>query len=52
MVGQTRAVLERYAAAGGTFTEIVYEGVGHSPHVERPTDFAHTLTTLIPPTTP
>jgi len=36
MVGQTRAVLERYAAAGGTFTEVVLDGCGHSPHIERP----------------
>ncbi|KGN38842.1 alpha/beta hydrolase [Knoellia subterranea] len=36
MVGQTRAVLERYAAAGGRFTETRLEGCGHSPHVERP----------------
>jgi pimeloyl-ACP methyl ester carboxylesterase len=47
MVGQTRAVLERYAAAGGTFTEIVFEGVGHSPHVERPADFAAALAALL-----
>ena len=43
MVGQTRAVLERYAAAGGSFTETALEGCGHSPHVERPTE---TLTAL------
>jgi pimeloyl-ACP methyl ester carboxylesterase len=49
MVGQTRAVLERYAAAGGTFTEIVYEGVGHSPHIERPADFAQALAALVTP---
>ncbi|KGN32510.1 alpha/beta hydrolase [Knoellia sinensis KCTC 19936] len=36
MVGQTRAVLERYAAAGGAFRETSLEGCGHSPHVERP----------------
>lgn len=40
MVSQTRAVLDRYAAAGGSYREIVYAGCGHSPHVERPTDFA------------
>ena len=35
MVGQTRAVLERYAAAGGGFREVVLPGVGHSPHIEQ-----------------
>lgn len=35
MVSQTRAVLERYAASGGEFTEVVFEGCGHSPHIER-----------------
>ncbi|MGY1828584.1 alpha/beta fold hydrolase [Blastococcus sp. SYSU DS0541] len=39
MVTQTRAVLERYAAAGGTYREVVLSGVGHSPHVERPQEF-------------
>lgn len=36
MVGQTRAVLERYAAGGGAVNETTLEGCGHSPHVERP----------------
>ncbi len=36
MVTQTRAVLDRYTAAGGTYREVVLPGVGHSPHVERP----------------
>ncbi|MBB4905574.1 alpha/beta fold hydrolase [Actinophytocola algeriensis] len=40
MVTQTRAVLDRYAAAGGTYEEIVFPGTGHSPHVERPAEFA------------
>jgi pimeloyl-ACP methyl ester carboxylesterase len=43
MVGQTRAVLERY----GAFREIVYEGVGHSPHIERPADFAAVLREVV-----
>jgi pimeloyl-ACP methyl ester carboxylesterase len=43
MVGQTRAVLERYAAAGGSYREVVLPGVGHSPHVERPQEFAVAL---------
>jgi pimeloyl-ACP methyl ester carboxylesterase len=47
MVSQTRAVLDRYRAAGGTTTEIAYEGVGHSPHVERPDEFAAALVALV-----
>ena len=31
MVGQTRAVLQRYAANGGAYREIVYDDCGHSP---------------------
>jgi pimeloyl-ACP methyl ester carboxylesterase len=47
MVGQTRAVLERYAATGGSYREVVYDGCGHSPHVERPTEVATELLRLI-----
>jgi pimeloyl-ACP methyl ester carboxylesterase len=36
MVTQTRAVLERYAAAGGTYREVVFQDCGHSPHIEYP----------------
>jgi pimeloyl-ACP methyl ester carboxylesterase len=39
MVTQTRAVLDRYRAAGGHYTEHVLPGCGHSPHLERPADF-------------
>jgi pimeloyl-ACP methyl ester carboxylesterase len=39
MVAQTRDVLEAYAAAGGAYTEVVLEGVGHSAHLERPDEF-------------
>ena len=40
MVGQMRAVLGRYQAAGGRYTERVLPGCGHSPHLERPAEFA------------
>lgn len=34
MLGQTRAVLERYAASGGTFKAVVIQDTGHAPFVE------------------
>src|SRR3954471_17734871 len=43
MVTQTRSVLDRYAATGGAYREVVLPGVGHSPHVERPEEFAVAL---------
>lgn len=39
MVGQTRAVLEQYAAAGGSFREVVIEDTGHTPYIEKPAEF-------------
>jgi pimeloyl-ACP methyl ester carboxylesterase len=38
MIAQTRAVLDRYAAAGGSYREVVLDGTGHSPHLERQDD--------------
>ena len=43
MVAQTRAVLDRYAATGGAYREVVLPDVGHSPHVERPQEFVVAL---------
>jgi pimeloyl-ACP methyl ester carboxylesterase len=43
MVAQTRSVLDRYAATGGAYREVVLPGVGHSPHVERPQEFVVAL---------
>jgi pimeloyl-ACP methyl ester carboxylesterase len=43
MVGQTRAVLDGYAAAGGVYREEVVAGTGHSPHLEQPDRFRTTL---------
>jgi len=43
MLTQTRAVLDRYAATGGAYREVVLPDVGHSPHVERPQEFAVAL---------
>jgi pimeloyl-ACP methyl ester carboxylesterase len=39
MVSQTRAVLERYAASGGSFQEHVIQDTAHSPHIEKPDEF-------------
>ncbi|TDV44799.1 alpha/beta hydrolase [Actinophytocola oryzae] len=43
MVTQTRAVLDQYAAAGGTYEEVVIANSGHSPHLEAPAEFAAAL---------
>lgn len=43
MVAQTRRVLDRYRDAGGDYDEVVVDGAGHSPHVERPEEFRHVL---------
>jgi pimeloyl-ACP methyl ester carboxylesterase len=47
MVGQTRAVLDRYAAAGGSYREVVYPDCGHSPHIEFPSEVAAELLRLV-----
>ncbi|WP_194291484.1 alpha/beta fold hydrolase [Cumulibacter manganitolerans] len=36
MLAQTRAVLAKYAAAGGRYRELVLPDTGHSPHLEQP----------------
>lgn len=39
MIREMRAVLEKYQAIGGTYREVVLEGVGHSPFIEAPEQF-------------
>ncbi|MCX6029456.1 MAG: alpha/beta hydrolase [Chloroflexi bacterium] len=36
MIGQTRAVFDRYAATGGSYREVVFTDCAHSPHIEKP----------------
>ena len=47
MVSQTRDVLDAYAAAGGSVTEVALEGIGHSAHLEAPAEFRHALLSVI-----
>lgn len=47
MVGQTRAVLERYKAGGGTYQEEVFEDCGHTPYIEQPEAFMKVLLTFL-----
>ena len=39
MLGQIRAVLDQYAAAGGSYQEVVIEDAGHLPFIEKPDEF-------------
>jgi pimeloyl-ACP methyl ester carboxylesterase len=43
MIGQTRAVLDAYAAGGGRYREVALEGSGHGPHLDRPEEFRAAL---------
>ncbi|MBL7818933.1 MAG: alpha/beta hydrolase [Saprospiraceae bacterium] len=43
MVSQSRAVLEKYAAQGGHFQEVVMPSTGHSPYIEQPAVFLDLL---------
>jgi pimeloyl-ACP methyl ester carboxylesterase len=47
MVTQTRAMLERARAEGGSFTEEVFDGCGHSPHLEQPGKFRELFTAFV-----
>ena len=39
MVGQMRAILEKYKQAGGSYEEVVLPDTGHTPFLERPAEF-------------
>jgi pimeloyl-ACP methyl ester carboxylesterase len=47
MITQTRAVLERYAANGGQYEEVVLPECGHSPHIEHPQAFVERVVAFI-----
>ncbi len=47
MLSQTRAVLERYAANGGSYREVVFTNCGHSPHLENQDKFLRELMTQL-----
>jgi pimeloyl-ACP methyl ester carboxylesterase len=47
MVGQTRRVLERYAEAGGRFSELVLPECAHTPYIEKPAEFNAAFHALI-----
>lgn len=49
MVQQTRAVFERYAAAGGSYEERVFADTGHGPHIEKHDEFMRALHGFLPP---
>jgi pimeloyl-ACP methyl ester carboxylesterase len=39
MLGQTRAVLEKYTASGGSYQEVVLQDAGHLAYLEKPEEF-------------
>jgi pimeloyl-ACP methyl ester carboxylesterase len=39
MLAQTRAFLERYAAEGGRYREVIIDDAGHLPWLEKPEAF-------------
>ena len=47
MLGQIRHVLEKYAAAGGSYKEVVIEDAGHVPFIEKPEEFNAVLHAFI-----
>lgn len=47
MIAQTRAVLERYAARGGSYREVALPDAGHAPHLDEAEVFVAELTRQI-----
>ena len=47
MVSQMRAHLKDYRANGGSYEEVVIPDCGHSPHLEKPTEFRERLLSFL-----
>jgi len=47
MIGQMRAVLDRYAAHGGRYQEVVIKDTAHGPHIEKPAEFLAAFTAFL-----
>lgn len=47
MIGQTRAVLDKYKANGGFYEEFVIPDTAHSPHIEKPEEFHAKLASFL-----
>ncbi|MBM3691335.1 MAG: alpha/beta hydrolase [Actinobacteria bacterium] len=47
MVTQMRNVLNEYQAKDGSYREVVLTDCGHSPHLEKPAEFAWELRTVL-----
>jgi pimeloyl-ACP methyl ester carboxylesterase len=52
MIGQTRAVLDRYSAAGGDYREVVIEGAAHVPFITTPEQYDEAFHTFLQEHTP
>ena len=48
MVSQVRAVLDEYAAGGGSYREEVFADCGHTPPIEKPDAFRRVLIEFLP----
>ena len=47
MVSQMRTLLNDYRANGGSYEEVVLTDCGHSPHLEKPTEFREKLLSFL-----
>ena len=47
MVSQVRLVLDNYQANGGHYSEIILADCGHSPHIEKQTEFLEFVTDFL-----